>query len=86
MPKTIGPADLATAVSAAVASMQKRPEPVVVGLSPAARAWPQAAPSFLSARPSAPPKWRDGAPPPRASAPKAAAKANSSFEGWRGNA
>jgi hypothetical protein len=84
MPKTIGLADLATAVSAAVASTQQRPEPVVVGLSPAARAWPQA--SFVGARPTAPPKWRDSVAAPRASASKSAPKATSSFEGWRGNA
>ncbi len=86
MPKTIGLADLAAAVSAAVASTKQRPEPVVVGLAPPARAWPQAAASFVGARPTLPPKWRDGVTAPRASASKAAPKATSSFEGWRGNA
>jgi len=78
MSKTIGLADLAVAVSAAVASVKQKPEPLVVGLAPPSRAWPQAA-AFAGARqPLVAPHRRDGA---------FAAKAKAApFEGWRGNA
>lgn len=77
MSKTIGIADLAVAVAAAVASTKQRPEPVVVGLAPPKLAWPQAEAKFGGARQTFSPRMRGAG-----SAPKAI----SSFEGWRGNA
>jgi len=77
MSKTIGAADLAAAIKSAVASTKHVPEPVVVGLVPPARPWPQATASFSRTRTTFAPGWRASATLARTASPR---------EGWRNDA